>query len=241
MKSSIIFLFILLAQFKLQAQDNDPKIQALIKRTEKVMGGQKALEDVNNLSWNFFNNRTLTWNKKTGDVRIDWRKENSVYLINTVTKNGKILKNGLEITNPDSLTILLKDAYDMWINDSYWLLMPFKLNDPGVHKTYVGKMASLNSAECDVISLSFEEVGVTPNNKYLIYFEKRSGYVIQWDYFKNKTDAQPILSTVWQDYKSYGNVKLSGNRGESKITDIRVFKRLDDSVYKNFNRPTFLK
>jgi hypothetical protein len=239
MKFSTIFLFLLLIQFKLHAQD--PKIHALIERAEKQMGGQKALDNINTLSWNFFNIRTLTWNKNTGDVRIDWRTENSVYIINTETKKGKILKNGVEVTNSDSLATFLKDAYDMWINDSYWLLMPFKLNDPGVHKTYIGRMGSLNSAECDVISLSFEEVGVTPNNKYLIYFDKRSGYVVQWDYFKNKTDAQPIFSTVWQDYKSYGNVKLSGNRGETEITDIRVFKRLDDSVYKNFKRPSFLK
>jgi hypothetical protein len=240
MKFLVITFACILVQFNLHAQNNDPLITALIKRTETQMGGQKALDDVNNLSWNFFNIRSLTWNKRTGDVRIDWRSENSVYLINTETKTGRILKNGKEVTNSDSLSSFLKDAYEMWINDSYWLLMPFKLNDPGVKLTYLGNMTSKALTESDVLELTFNEVGVTPNNKYLIYIDKITGLVNQWDYFNNKTDAQSRFSTTWQDYKSYGKVKLSGDRGDRKITEIRVFKRLDDSVYKEFKRPTFL-
>jgi hypothetical protein len=227
-------------QPNIHAQSNDPLIKALIKRTEAQMGGQKALDDINTLSWNFFNVRSLTWNKKTNDVRIDWRNENSVYLINTKTKKGSILKNGLELTEPDSLNKYIKDAYDIWINDSYWLLMPFKLDDPGVNLSYVGTMASKAMDQCDVVEMTFNEVGVTPNNKYFIFFDKATGLVSQWDYFTNVTDAQPRFSTPWLNYITYGKVKLSGDRGDRQITDIHVFKRLDNSVFNNFKRPSFL-
>jgi outer membrane lipoprotein-sorting protein len=235
-----LFVVLLVFQTTVNAQSIDPKIKALIKRAESQMGGQKALDEINTLSWNFFNIRSLTWNKKTNDVRIDWRKENSVYIINTETKKGRILKNGIEMTQPDSLNKYLTDAYDIWINDSYWLLMPFKLDDPGVKLSYAGIMTSESIQECDVLEMTFEKVGVTPNNKYFIFIDKASGMVVQWDFFTNANDAQPRFTTPWRNYLTYGNVKLSGDRGDKQITDIHVFKRVDNSVFNTFKRPSFL-
>ncbi|AWW00827.1 hypothetical protein DJ013_06620 [Arcticibacterium luteifluviistationis] len=205
------------------------------------MGGQKAFDEINNISWNFFNARTLTWNKNTGDVRIDHRKENTVFLYNTETKTGRVLKNGVEYTQQDSLDKYLNQAYEQWVNDSYWLVMPFKLDDPGVTLTYVGKMKSESGANCDVLQMTFNEVGVTPQNKYLVYIDEKTSLVSQWDYFPSTSDAQPRFSTPWLDYKTYGNVKLSGDRGNNKITDIHVFKYLKTSVYTEFKRPSFIK
>ncbi|WP_341228268.1 DUF6503 family protein [uncultured Arcticibacterium sp.] len=241
MKKNILLLATFLFSLMAYAQSDEAKIKGLVEKTENAMGGQKAFDDLNNISWNFFNARTLTWNKKTGDVRIDHRKENTVFLYNTETKAGRVLKNGVEYTQEDSLSKYLNQAYEQWVNDSYWLAMPFKLDDPGVTLKYAGKKKSNASEDCDVLEMTFSQVGVTPQNKYHVYIDEKTGLVCQWDYFKNASDTEPRFSTPWLNYKTYGDVKLSGDRGERKITDIHVFKYLEPSIYSDFKRPSFIK
>lgn len=230
----------LLVSLQSMAQKIDPQSQALINNAEKAMGGQQAFDKIRHLSWNFLNIRSLTWDKHSGDVRIDLRNENSVYLYNTKTEKAKILKNGVEQTHPDSLAKYGKVAYEMWINDSYWLIMPFKLDDPGVKQLYLGEMLSEQGYSCDVIQITFENTGVTPDNKYLIYFDKKSGLVCQWDFFRNANDAAPLFTTPWLDYARYQGVLISGDRGERKLSNIHVFKKLPETVYTDFKRPKFL-
>lgn len=238
---SLIILGIVQFSCHTYGQDNSEMITELVAKTEAAMGGQEAFDDINNISWNFFNARTLTWNKKTGDVRIDHGRENTVYLYNLETKLGRVLKNGVEYTQKDSLDKYLTKAYEQWVNDSYWLVMPFKLDDPGVTLSYVGEKTSDAAAPCDVLEMTFSEVGVTPQNKYHVYIDKETGLVSQWNYFPSATDTESRFATPWSDYKTYGDVKLSGNRGEKSITDIHVFKYLEPSVYSDFKRPSFIK
>jgi len=40
----------------------------------------------------------------------------------------------------DSLTKLMASAKRMWTNDTYWMLMPYKLRDPGVILKYDGEV-----------------------------------------------------------------------------------------------------
>ena len=222
-----------------RAQIIDP-VLPLINKCEKAMGGRAAYNDIKHITWNFFGNRSLTWNKHNGDVRIDLRTENSIYLFNINSREGRIFKHGEELTQPDSVAKYINVAYEMWVNDSYWLVMPWKLKDPGVEHLYVGEMANLEGKKCEVIQLTFENTGVTPDNKYLIYFDANTNLVCQWDFYRSKANAAPLFSSIWGDYKEYAGVKFSGDRGERDISDIHVFSKLPDSVYKEFKRPFYL-
>jgi hypothetical protein len=50
-----------------------------------------------------------------------------------------------------------------------------------------------------------------------------------------------MFSLPWQNYVRYGSVLLSGDRGERKLSDIKVFKKLPKTVYTEFKRPFYLK
>ncbi|WP_304235873.1 hypothetical protein [Jiulongibacter sediminis] len=241
MRKVQILLLLIIPIFKSHAQNMDEQSQNLIKRAEIAMGGQEAFDNIQHISWNFFGVRNLTWDKYSGDVRIDLNNENTVYLVNTKTKEGRVFKNGEEYTQPDSLQKYLKTAYEIWINDSYWLVMPFKMDDPGVSSKYLKEKATQNGEAADVIELTFNETGVTPDNKYHIYFDKNTGLVTQWDFFRNYSDEKPMFSLPWQNYVRYGSVLLSGDRGERKLSDIKVFKKLPKTVYTEFKRPFYLK
>jgi hypothetical protein len=51
--------------------------------------------------------------------------------------------------------------------------MPWKLQDPGVNLTYVKTEQLPNGTTADILQLTFNAVGVTPENKYWLYVDRR--------------------------------------------------------------------
>ena len=93
-------------------------------------------------------------------------EEESTYLININENTGSVKIGDRELTKSDSLDKYLERGKQIWVNDSYWLVFPFKLKDPGVQLKYDGQDTTKNGKEAEVISLTFGKVGFTPQNKY---------------------------------------------------------------------------
>jgi hypothetical protein len=49
-----------------------------------------------------------------------------------------------------------------------------KLQDPGVNLTYVKTEQLPNGTTADILQLTFNAVGVTPENKYWLYVDKEA-------------------------------------------------------------------
>ena len=47
--------------------------------------------------------------------------------MNIHSKEGRAFAAGVAIGDADTLAVKLEHAYHAWINDSYWLVMPYKL------------------------------------------------------------------------------------------------------------------
>jgi hypothetical protein len=118
--------------------------------------------------------------------------------------------------------------------------MPYKLLDPGVTLRYQGQQKTEKGTLADVIELTFSAVGVTPDNKYLVYIDPTSHLVVQWAYFAKNTDEKPRFVLLWEDYKTYGKIKLSGERGPRDLTSIQVFPSLPTEVYTEFTKPAHI-
>jgi hypothetical protein len=110
---------------------SDPAAIQLADSIMHAMGGRENWDKTRFISWNFFGRRDLIWNKQTGQVRIESAPDSTIYLVNVNTGEGKVKIKETIITEPDSLKKLLDKAKAIWINDSYWLVMPFKLKDSG--------------------------------------------------------------------------------------------------------------
>jgi hypothetical protein len=240
MKKLLFFCIIVLISQSLKAQEtSDTKAIEIADKVMAAMGGKKAWDETRHITWNFFGARILTWDKWTGNVRIDFPRDNSVILININTDAGKVFKYGAEQTAADSVKKYMKTGKGAWINDSYWLTMPFKLKDNGVTLKYLGEGKTELGKDAYLLQMTFKEVGNTPNNMYKVWVEKESNLLTQWAYFSKSTDEKPGFTRPWTEYKPYGKIILSGERGDRDLTEIKVFEALPESIYTDFKKPDF--
>ncbi len=212
--------------------DSDAKAIALADSVMVAMGGRTAWDQTRNLRWNFLGRRILTWDKWNERCRIDIPQDSTIMIIDLKDKKGQVSINGELVSHPDTLSKYLQSAQEIWINDSYWLVMPFKLKDSGVTLKYAGQDSTLTGQVHELIMISFENIGVTPENKYHIYIDPTSYLVSQWDYYVTREDSLPRFQLPWRDYQTYGGLKLSGDRDRLKLTDISVDQKYDPSFWE---------
>ncbi len=216
------------------AAGSDPQAIAIADEVMQAMGGRKAWDETCYLTWNFFGRRKHYWNKCTGDARIESLSDSATYLLNIHTGKGRARIGAAEVKDPATLDSLMEKAMAYWINDSYWLLMPFKLKDSGVTLKYIGEGKTAQGADADILQLTFESVGVTPENKYHIWVDKSSRLVSQWAYFSKNENRNPDFITPWDDYRRHGKILLSGNRGKRSLTEIDAPENLPGSLFHQF-------
>ena len=213
-------------------ENSDAEAILIADQIMKAQGGYDNWQNTHFIQWNFFGKRTLLWDKFTGNVRIELSDDlKNTVIVNVNTGEGKAEKDGVEVTDKSELQELLNKGKSVWINDSYWLVMPYKLKDSGLSLKYLGE-DKVNETAVDVLQLTFENVGDTPENKYHVYVDKASHLVIQWAFFTNFEDEKPRFVTPWADYEQYGNIMLSGSRGDYKLSDIKVLKEISSDSFE---------
>jgi Family of unknown function (DUF6503) len=131
---------------------------------------------------------THNWDVRGGTDAVSW--------------SGKTVQVDLKNPSADADS---KAAYHRWVNDSYWLLAPLKLNDSGVTLAYQGTQ-EVDGKSYDVLHLSFAGVGLTPGDQYNFYIDPETHLVRRWDYMPNPAKK---VSGTWDEYEEFGGLKLS--------------------------------
>jgi len=199
-----------------------------------AMGGRQAWNDTRYLAWNFFGARKLLWDKQTGDVRIDFLMQEVKILMNVRNMEGRAWQEGKELTQVDSVEKYLKRGKSVWINDSYWLVMPFKLKDSGVTLKYSRADTTLTGQSSDVLTMTFQDVGDTPDNKYEVWIDQESKLVTQWAYYGSRKDSVAAFTRPWGNYQQMGGILLSDDRGERDLTEVRVLTDVPEGTFSEF-------
>lgn len=131
----------------------------------------------------------------------------------TVSWNGKTVTVDLA-GNHDSDEA--KQAYQRWVNDSYWLLAPLKVKDGGVMLESKGQQ-EIDGKTYDVLHLHFEAVGLTPGDQYNWYIDPQTHLLMRWDYMPTPDKK---VSGTWDNYQEFGGLKLATDHqfGDKRIT-----------------------
>jgi hypothetical protein len=217
--------------------NSDPAAVELADSIMKAMGGWENWNNTRFISWNFFDNRNLVWDKKEERARIESLKDSITYLINLKTVTGQVWVKGQPITERDSLNKMLQRAKSIWINDSYWLVMPFKLKDSGVTLKYLGEDTLKTGGRCNVLQLTFNNVGDTPQNKYHVYVDLADNLVKQWAYYSNVSQDSANFIRPWDNYKKYGNILLSADRSDGGgPKNVSVANTWDEKIFTELER-----
>lgn len=228
---NLIFVFIVLINIlSCQEKSNSEEANAIVPEILKAMGGADQYDKTHFIKWDFAK-RTLYWDKWTGNVRVESPGENLVILVNINTLKGKAFENGSLVTDEEKTKALLTKAKNWWINDSFWLVMPWKLQDPGAMLTYVKTAKLPNGKMADVLQLTFDNVGVTPDNKYLLYVDKKDHLIKQWAYFENFNDPEPSFTRPWDNYQKAGNILLSFDRSDFGPTNVEVKQEMGAEIF----------
>ncbi len=211
---------------------SDAKAVAIADEVMDAMGGRQAWDETRYLMWNFFDARRHIWDKSTGDLIIEGIRDTFDIRMNLKSNIGIVNYNGNILTDQDSLQKYLDKGKSMWINDAYWVFMPHKLKDSGVTLKYVEKDTTNNGRSADVLSLTFDQVGDTPENMYYVYVDDSTRLVSQWSFYNTSKDSVARFTTPWEDYAQFDRINLSVSRGaDYMITEISA----SDTLGKYFN------
>lgn len=145
------------------------------------------------------------WDRTSGRYRVEWNSQNDdttfVALFDVdAHEGGSVYANGSAVDTARA-DALLDQAYRRYINDTYWLLAPVKLLDPGVDLETV---PDSTTAEELVLHATFEDVGLTPGDQYWYTVDRESGRMSQWAYHLQSYEPdQPPSRFQWTGYQSF--------------------------------------
>jgi len=222
----------------------DAKAAAVARSMDEAMGGQSKWESVPYVRFDFVVDREGKeiarfrhwWDKRNGRDRVegpDDKGRNITSIVNLSDRKGKSFTAG--IADKDSANVQM--GYERWVNDSYWLMMPFKLRDPGTNLKYDGVRKGPGGVEWDVLELTFDPgVGLTPKDHYWLFVNRKTHLMDKWDYLLQDMKP-PAQSASWEEWTQYGPVRLSTlHRFEGKATKLRFDNvslpaAMDESVF----------
>jgi hypothetical protein len=191
---TLVAVLLLLSPALVRAETpaSDPKAVKIADDVMKSLGGKDRWDKLVGLRWSFEfavndtvrgNPRVHAWDKMTGWHKVTGKNRmgQPYSLIEQLDGKGGMAWMNSTAIEGDSLGKLMKRAKSLWTNDTYWMLMPYKLRDPGVTLKYDGEATS-GDTTFDKIALSFGQVGETPGDHYWVYVNRKNHRVEKWDF-----------------------------------------------------------
>jgi hypothetical protein len=246
MKTRVFALALLALTGAAIAADRDPRADAVGKELIAAMGGMPAWEKARQFRFDFVVVKegkpvarfSHAWDRYTGDYKLTGSDKNGApytVLFNVNTKTGTAYVNGRP-ADATKQAQMLENAYGRFINDSYWLLAPWKIFDPGVHLAYDGEKPCPGGGTCDVLRLSFDNVGLTPKDVYWLWVTRDGRRMVQWQYVLGGA-SDPPTTVAWKDWKTMGGIALSMDKPmpneplEIRFENVAVSSARDDSLF----------
>ena len=218
MKLSLLLLLpaVFLGATGLRAQDSDPKAEQLARDVWKASGGENWSK-VKRLRFTFIVEQE---GKQLASVKHDW---------DLAAQTDHVIWKGKDKDYDVTVNLATppqegdgKAAYGRWVNDSYWLLAPLKVLDVGVKRAYEGPK-EVNGANYETLRLTFQQVGLTPSDQYVLYIDPATKLVAAWDYIPQSGE---MTHGTWEGYREFSGLQLATEHNFAgkmiRLADIEV-------------------
>lgn len=214
-----------------------------VKRVTDAMGTQERWNALRYIRFDFAVERGGVevsrhhhlWDKWTGRYRVEgMNRQGQTYQIlfdDVNAKTGRVRINYNDIA-VDSMKKFLDYGYARYINDTYWLAMPWKLNDPGVHLDH-----STESGRC-VIQMTFDRVGLTPGDTYRVIVDSASGQLLGWKFKLEDGEEGDFDWSGWVEREGlkFSEIKISRHDATAiRTMNIKIFNEMPDDPFTSFD------
>jgi hypothetical protein len=137
-----------------------PEADTLAKKMQTALN-YTAFTEAETISWSFPGNHHYVWYKEKGQVEVRW-DDYEVLLYPASPGRSSVWKSKDPITEIDGKRELINKALTFFNNDSFWLLAPFKVFDPGTTRALV----DLDDGSKGLL-VHYSAGGDTPGDSYL--------------------------------------------------------------------------
>ena len=202
--------------------DIDRESEPVVRALTDAMGGLKTWESLPCFRFDFVVVRDGKeaaryrhwWDKRNGRCRVEGRDEkgkNVAAIFTLADKKGTAFVDGIGESNPARVAEIIQNGYERWVNDTYWVMMPFKLRDPGVKIRY-SRPERTPQAAYDVLEVTFVPgTGLTSDDHYWLYVNRSTHLIDKWE-FVLTGQKPPPSGASWEGWTNVGPVKLSLER-----------------------------
>ena len=130
------------------------------KLANKILAAIKheAYQKTKFIEWSFGGRRSFNWNKKENIVDVSW-EDFRVNLYPQEIDKSTVYFEGEKQEDTDEK--IVKRAWDIFNNDSFWLVAPHKLYDKGVIRNIVDVEGK------DALKVTYTSGGTTPGDAYV--------------------------------------------------------------------------
>jgi hypothetical protein len=231
-------------------EKRDPKAVEVERAMVQAMGGEDAWNASHFVRFDFKVNaggklvqdNHHLWDRKDGRYRIERTLEGGKHEVDLFTiadyerdKSGSAYVEGKKLEG-DEARKLLQGAYASYINDTWWLSMPWKWMATGANLKYIGTKTR-GPETFDVVEITFGNVGLTPGDMYHAFVSQKSHLMKHWEYTLSPNSPVAVKKDSWDwEYGDFHGVKLATNHIDPKkvtinMGDVRVLDQVDDGFF----------
>ena len=170
----------------------------LAEKMSEVMN-KPAYDSLRFISWQY-GSHYFDWNKKEDSVKVIWA--DLEVNVSTETLEGIAYQGGIILLGDQNRKVV-NQAIKYFNNDSFWLVAPYKLNDPGV------LLSSVKVLKGHGLLVTYTQGGSTPGDTYL--------WLLDENYFprgwKMWVKMLPIggVKSKWMGWKKRKGAWFPGN------------------------------
>lgn len=204
---ALAFVFYQIVDEPLPEGEEGPRAEWL---TDQVFDNlnKAAWDSLENVSWSSPGGHHYKWNKRNNQVEVIWSDYRAVVFPNDRT--GQVWENG-DLMETDEQEYVDK-ALAYFFNDSFWLIAPYKLRDPGTIRKVV------NYEGKEALMVQYTSGGVTPGDTYL-WILNEEHRPIAWKFW---VKILPIggMEFTWENWEDIKGAQISTLHGG--ILDIKI-------------------